>query len=60
MVRRAKALKLNLSEVLETALDRAIRDSERAAWLESNREAIDYYNARIERDGSFGDAMRRF
>lgn len=60
LVRRAKALKLNLSEVLETALDRAIRESEREAWLESNREAIDDYNARIERDGAFGDVWRRF
>lgn len=60
LVRRARALKLNLSEVLETALDRAIRESEREAWLAGNREAIAGYNALIAKRGVFSDDWRRF
>jgi antitoxin CcdA len=60
LVRRARALKLNLSEVLETALDRAIRETEREAWLAANREAIDEYNAQVAKRGLFSDDWRRF
>jgi len=60
LVRRARELELNLSEVLETALARAIRDAERERWLEENREAIDEYNASITKRGLFGDDWRRF
>ena len=42
------------------ALDVAIRDRERARWLAENEDAIDDYNAHIARNGSFGDANRRF
>jgi post-segregation antitoxin (ccd killing protein) len=31
-----------------------------APWRAENREAIETYNARIERDGAFGDRFRRF
>jgi antitoxin CcdA len=60
LVRRAKAMKLNLSELLEVALARAIRDSERAAWEAQNRDAIDAYNAQVEERGVFSDGWRRF
>ncbi len=60
LVRRARELKLNLSEVLESALERAIRDAERAGWLEENREAIDAYNAHVAKHGVFSDDWRRF
>ena len=60
LVERAKALGLNLSEVLETSLAAAITAAERAAWLEENHEAIDSYNQRIERDGLWSDGLRRF
>lgn len=60
LVRRAKAIGLNLSDVVEAALEAAIRNAERDAWLESNREAIAEYNAVIERRGVFSDDWRRF
>jgi len=60
LVERAKQLGLNLSEILDTALERAIREAERAAWLDENREAIEAYNARIAKDGLFADRWRRF
>jgi antitoxin CcdA len=60
LVRRAKALRLNLSDVVETALEEAIRRSERQEWLDENQEAIELYNAMVERRGVFGDDWRRF
>jgi len=60
LVERARALDVNLSEVLEAALEVAIREREQARWLAENEEAIDDYNAHIAKNGSFGDANRRF
>jgi post-segregation antitoxin (ccd killing protein) len=36
------------------------REREQARWLAENEEAIDDYNAHVARNGSFGDANRRF
>lgn len=60
LVTRAKALGLNLSELLEGAIERAIRDSERRTWLAENEQAMDEYNAQIARRGVFSDDWRRF
>lgn len=60
LVRRAKALGINLSEVLDAALSRAIAEADRAAWLAENQEAIESYNARVREHGVFSDDWRRF
>ncbi len=60
LVRRAKALKLNLSEIIETALEKTIQDIEREQWLARNQEGIHEYNARVEKHGVFSDGRRRF
>jgi antitoxin CcdA len=60
LVRRARALGLNLSEVLETALELAVRNAERAEWESSNRDAIDAYNKRVATHGVFSDGWRKF
>jgi antitoxin CcdA len=60
LVRRAKALGLNLSEILETALEAAVRAAERRAWEDENREAIDAYNVRASEQGVFSDKWRKF
>lgn len=60
LVQRARELKLNLSAVLEDALEHAVREAERAAWLAENSDAIDDYNARIAKRGAFSDDWRRF
>ena len=60
LVRKAKALKLNLSELLESSLESAILEAEERAWLEANREAIDAYNAAVATRGVFSDGWRRF
>lgn len=59
-MQRAKALGLNLSDVVEGALENAIREAEQARWLADNEEAIDYYNAFIEKHGMFGEEFRQF
>lgn len=51
---------MNLSELLENALETAIRDAERAAWLEENEQAISEYNAQVAERGVFSDGLRRF
>jgi antitoxin CcdA len=60
LVQRAKALGLNLSDVVESAIERAIRDAEQARWLAENKAAIDYYNAFVEKHGFFGEEFRQF
>ena len=60
LVRRAKRLEINLSELLERALEEAIRREEGARWLADNAAAIDRYNAEVEKHGVFSDDWRRF
>ncbi|MBY0276663.1 type II toxin-antitoxin system CcdA family antitoxin [Candidatus Binatia bacterium] len=60
LVQRAKSLKINLSSVVEAALESEIRTREQQAWLCENRDAIRAYNDRVHRDGVFGDRIRRF
>lgn len=58
--RRAQARErvINLDATLERA--RVETPSQRTAWLEANREAIQAYNARIDGHGVFSDGLRRF
>ena len=60
LVARAKELGLNLSGLLESALERAIRDAERARWQEESAEAIDDYNEWVAKHGVFGAEFRKF
>lgn len=59
-MQRAKALGLNLSEVLEGALEKAVLAAEQARWVAENEAAIDYYNAFIAEHGVFGEEFRQF
>ncbi len=60
LVRRAKVLRLNLSEVVETALETAIQEFEQAKWLADNQQAIREYNEFVEENGVFSDDWRQF
>ena len=60
LVQRARTLELNLSEVVENALEQAILAAEQARWLAENAAAIDYYNKFVETHGLFGDEFREF
>lgn len=60
LVVRARQLKLNLSGLLEAAIEQAIRTAERDAWLATNDDAIRAYNTRVEKHGVFSDDWRKF
>ena len=60
LAKRARALKLNLSRLLESAVENRIREIEREKWLAENEQAIDGYNARVAKRGVFSDGRRRF
>lgn len=60
LLSQAKALHINLSATLESALVEAIRDKQRQQWLQENRQAIEDYNQRIETEGCFSGSLRSF
>jgi antitoxin CcdA len=60
LVRRAKRLGINLSGLLESALEEAIRKVEREEWLAENKDAIEAYNRHVEKHGLFSDQWRKF
>ncbi len=60
LLEAARECGINLSATLENALAERIQDHRAAQWLEDNREAIDRYNDRIEREGAFSDGIRGF
>jgi antitoxin CcdA len=60
LLRQARELDINLSQVLEHALDAEVRKKRAEQWLLENREAIAQYNADIEKNGVFSDGLRSF
>lgn len=60
LIQEAKALEINLSREFEAHLADVVKRVKREKWLLENREAIDAYNAHIERDGVFSDGLREF
>ena len=60
LLQRAKQLNINLSQTLEQHLTEIIRQAQRSQWLAENRSALDEYNRRIEKHGTFSDSLRRF
>ena len=57
---QAKQLNINLSQTLEQHLAEIIRQAQRSQWLAENQSALDEYNRRIEKHGTFSDGLRRF
>lgn len=60
LLQQAKALNINLSKALEQHLAEVIREARRNQWLTENKDALDEYNRRIEKRGTFSDGLRRF
>ena len=60
LLQQAKQLNINLSQTLEHHLAEIIRQAQRRLWLAENRSALDEYNRRIEKHGTFSDGLRRF
>ena len=60
LVRAARELELNLSEVLERALEHEVREAAKRTWLEENKESIATYNTQVKKRGLCSDGWRRF
>lgn len=60
LLRKAKALDINLSAALEQALAQLLKQRQQEQWLKENRAAIAAYNHEVEAHGSFGDTLRSF
>ncbi len=60
LVQEAKALEINLSREFEAHLAALVRQRKQEKWLAENQDALNAYNAHIERDGVFSDGMRSF
>lgn len=60
LLRQAKDMKINLSRTLEVGLVDLVRRRKQETWRETNRQAINDYNERVERNGVFSDGLRRF
>ena len=60
LVRQAKSLKINLSQVLEQRLIEIVRAQQRELWLAENQQALEDYNAYVERNGVFSDGLKKF
>ena len=60
LLQQAKQLNINLSQTLEQHLAEIIRQAQRSQWLAENKNALDEYNRRIEKHGTFSDGLRRF
>ena len=60
LLRQARELKINLSQLLESSLVALLREEKGVSWREDNREAIEEYNRRVAAGGVFSDGLRRF
>lgn len=60
LVEEAKAFEINLSREFEAHLSELVKQRKQAKWLAENRDAVNAYNAHVERDGLFSDGLRTF
>jgi antitoxin CcdA len=60
LIREARTIGLNLSEVFEHAVTEALCKKQREQWLADNAEGIKAYNAKVARGGTFSDSWRKF
>jgi antitoxin CcdA len=57
---KAKDLQINISAVLESALEEAVKQKKRNDWIENNSDSIIGYNKSINDFGIFSDEIRAF
>jgi antitoxin CcdA len=60
LLARARSLDVNLSAILERALEENVRQRLRQQWLDENRRAIAAYNEHFEQAQVFSAGLRRF
>ncbi len=58
LLKQAKEIGINISQFVERSLGEQVKRHKHAAWLRENRDAIDGYNAEVNRVGVFGDSWR--
>lgn len=56
----ARALDINLSQVLETGLRRAVAEARAARWRRENAAALEAYNAWVDAHGLPLERYRQF
>ena len=60
LLRQARDRKINLSKTLEESLERILREHDRQAWIEENREALEAANRYVAEHGLWSDGLRMF
>jgi len=60
LIQQAKALNINLSAVLEEALQQVVIAEGQRQWLDSHQQSIATYNQDVEENGVFSDGLRSF
>ncbi len=60
LLKKTKALNINLSATLEQALRAKLAEREAAKWAKKNKRAIQAYNNFVEENGCFADEYRQF
>lgn len=60
LLRKSKALNINLSATLEQVLKTRLAQTEAEIWKKENKRAIQAYNAMVEEHGLFSDGHRQF
>ncbi len=60
LLKKSKALNINLSATLEQALKEKLAKFEAEKWLKENKNAIKAYNDFVDEQGCFGDEYRCF
>ncbi len=60
LLRQAKELRINLSRALEERLVELVSAKRREDWLAENRDAMEEFNRKVDRNGVFSDGLRRF
>ena len=60
LLRKSRALDINLSATLERALQQQLAQDNADKWASENKHAIRAYNEFVEEQGSFGEEYREF
>ena len=60
LLKKAKALNINLSATLEQAIKSKLAEREAEKWAKDNKRAIKVYNEFVEENGLFADEHRNF
>ena len=60
LLSQVKGFHINISSVLESALEETLKQKKKEEWLKENLDSITSYNKSIEDNGVFSDGLRDF